>query len=273
MKKLKFHPFLNQVPMMPLHERDALGADIEKHGQLIPIVTYHGEIIDGRNRYLACLSRNIEPTIIEMTKMDAKDVVNSMNYLRKHWTTKERAHFAALMSLDSEIGRPEKSEENGSNDPIISQTEAAKQMGVSVKSVKRAKAKIKGKKQRPKKDESGKPVDKIGYPVTQEALPNWERRQEVLDILHHISTARSALRNTPRDDKFYWYVKLGSIERELDSTYNQLAGVLPDYVCAHCHGVNVDKCEVCHGTGVLSETLWRRLYKGLREKHEQRARS
>lgn len=250
---------------MSLHERDALGADIEKNGQLIPIVTCKGEIVDGRNRYLAMIARGIEPTIIEMTKMSVKDLVASMNYFRKHWSTKERAHFAALMSLDSEEGRPEKTASN----EAVSESDAAKAMGVSRSSVQRAKAKIKGKKPRPKQDETGKPVDKIGYLVPPEALPYWNRRQEVLDLLHHISAARSAIRNLPSKDKMYWYVNLQRIEQELDSPYRQLAGVLPDYVCPYCNGHNVDKCDGCQGTGVLSEPLWKRAPESKRKKHEK----
>jgi hypothetical protein len=51
---IKFHPVAAIFPMMEKIEFEILKADIQKHGQLEPIWTHDGKIIDGRNRYLAC---------------------------------------------------------------------------------------------------------------------------------------------------------------------------------------------------------------------------
>src|SRR6266700_1492650 len=131
---LQPHPFLKDFPMMPSHEIDALAADIKKYGQRVPIVIYGGKILDGRNRYEACCRLNIEPRSVQFTKGHPKEYAISANYLRKHWTTGERAHFAALMSLKSEVGRPEEPESNAPNG-AITQSEAAEVMGVSRRSV------------------------------------------------------------------------------------------------------------------------------------------
>lgn len=121
---------------------------------------------------------------------------------RKHWTTGERAHFAALMSMESEAHRPAKGEESRSNDPVITQSEAAKAMGVSVPSVVRAKAKIKGKKKAapPKQSENGEPVDDMGYPVPKTALPYWNRKAEARNVLNQIGAARGQVRKLLPDD-------------------------------------------------------------------------
>ncbi len=263
MRKLEFHPLLKQVPMMPLHERDALANDIEKNGQILPILTWQGKIIDGRNRYLACLSRAIEPKVTELAIHNGGSYVASLNYFRKHWTTTERAHFAALMSIESERGNPEAKEAvapNAPNGALSSvtlgkkptQAEAAKAMGVSKRSVQRAKAQITGRK--PVKSDA--PEDKLGTPIPPAALPWWERRQEILDMLHHISAVRSFLEKIPQDDKLYARIMLGNTKRALGDAFRDLQGVLPSYVCGYCEGVNdVYNCKGCNGTGLLSVYL------------------
>src|SRR6266550_3365059 len=124
---LQPHPFLKDFPMMPSHEIDALAADIKKYGQRVPIVLYGGKILDGRNRYEACRRAGVEPRTAQFTKEYPKEYAINANYLRKHWTTGERAHFAALMSLKSDVGHPESNTANA----VITQTEAAEMMGVS----------------------------------------------------------------------------------------------------------------------------------------------
>jgi hypothetical protein len=51
---IKFHPVAAIFPMMEKIEFEILKADIQKHGQLEPIWTYDGKIIDGRNA-IPCL--------------------------------------------------------------------------------------------------------------------------------------------------------------------------------------------------------------------------
>jgi hypothetical protein len=51
------HPAADLFPMMTDAEPDALGEDMLQHGQREPIILYHGQILDGRNRYRACILR------------------------------------------------------------------------------------------------------------------------------------------------------------------------------------------------------------------------
>lgn len=265
MKKLEFHPDLKDVPMMPLHERDALRQDIVENGQKFPILTIGGKIIDGRNRYLACLSGSIEPKIVELTGQDPKTFIASANYFRKHWTTAERAHFAALMSLESERGNPDTKATTpliGSNEPIpsvrpvITQTEAAKQMGVSRESVKRAKAKIKGKtrKENVARDNAGNgPVDDEGVEIPKAALPYWNRKPEARNVLNQISACRGQVKKLEPSDPMWSSVNLNGVLADLNSAYNRFAAAIPAYVCPYCKGVKVDNCKCCKGKGVISK--------------------
>ena len=94
---IKFHPVAGIFPMMNALEFEGLKADIEKHGQLEPIWTHNGEIIDGRNRYLACRELGIEPKIREWEPVNGAELVDfviSLNLQRRHLTASQKALVA-----------------------------------------------------------------------------------------------------------------------------------------------------------------------------------
>jgi ParB-like chromosome segregation protein Spo0J len=62
---LKFHPLADIFPLMKGAEFDDLVADIKANGQRDPIVLFDGQILDGRNRYRACLAAGIKPDVIK----------------------------------------------------------------------------------------------------------------------------------------------------------------------------------------------------------------
>ena len=59
--KLKNHPAADAFPMMDAARLDELKADIAANGQREPITLCDGMILDGRNRYRACIDLGIEP--------------------------------------------------------------------------------------------------------------------------------------------------------------------------------------------------------------------
>ena len=52
---MMFHNLASIFPLMTEEEYQALVRDIERNGLLEPVWLYEGKIIDGRNRYRACL--------------------------------------------------------------------------------------------------------------------------------------------------------------------------------------------------------------------------
>ena len=76
----------------------ALKASIEKLGQLVPVVTYHGKILDGRKRLAACQSLGIEPLIVIIPDdVSGSDYAKALNLLRTHYTSSQRAMYAATV--------------------------------------------------------------------------------------------------------------------------------------------------------------------------------
>lgn len=58
---MEFHEVANIFPMMSATEFESLKQSIIKNGQRVPIYTSKGKIVDGRNRYRACLALDVSP--------------------------------------------------------------------------------------------------------------------------------------------------------------------------------------------------------------------
>lgn len=92
---MRFHEVANIFPMMGDEEYSALVADIKANGQREPIWTYLGKIIDGRNRYKACLEIGIEPRCREWYGNGSLVAfVVSLNLNRRHLTSSQKAMIA-----------------------------------------------------------------------------------------------------------------------------------------------------------------------------------
>ena len=103
----QFHPYANFLPLMKKKDLLDLALDIKKKGLIHAIVRYHGKIIDGRNRYIACRMVNIEPHFIELDDtIDAFEFVKSMNMRRdlSKFTSAERCEYG-LKYLEEEEKR------------------------------------------------------------------------------------------------------------------------------------------------------------------------
>jgi hypothetical protein len=88
-KKMGFHPYTDAFPLLEGEEFAALVEDIRAHGQLLPIViTKDNLILDGRNRYLACLEAGVDPIfrLYEGTDENIIPYLESVNLTRAHLT-------------------------------------------------------------------------------------------------------------------------------------------------------------------------------------------
>jgi N6-adenosine-specific RNA methylase IME4 len=98
MTALEFHPLANIFPLVEGGEFDELVADIREHGLHEPIVVYEDKILDGRNRYRACLAASIEPTFTVYQGDDPISYVVSLNLRRRHLNESQRAMVAAKLA-------------------------------------------------------------------------------------------------------------------------------------------------------------------------------
>jgi hypothetical protein len=91
------HPFADLLPMMSRVEFDDLKKHIQANGQQEPITIYQGKILDGRNRYAACLALGVEPAVEEREFADdqaALDYVIARNLQRRNLSAGQKAVVA-----------------------------------------------------------------------------------------------------------------------------------------------------------------------------------
>lgn len=94
-EKLVAHEVANIFPMMGDEDYNALVLDIKKNGLMENIWLYEGKIIDGRNRYKACLEAGIKPMFREYEgKGSLVSFVLSLNLKRRHLDAGQKALVA-----------------------------------------------------------------------------------------------------------------------------------------------------------------------------------
>lgn len=92
------HPVCTLFPMMATDELERLQRDIQVNGLKVPIWTYEGKVIDGRNRLLACRNADIKPTF--QAWGGSGSLVRfawSLNGERRHLNSSQKAAIAAEM--------------------------------------------------------------------------------------------------------------------------------------------------------------------------------
>lgn len=93
---MKPHEYANIFPMMTDAEYAELKSDIAAHGQIEPIYLFENKILDGRNRYRACMELGIPPQCetFQPNGISALDFVISKNLKRRHLTGGQLAMLA-----------------------------------------------------------------------------------------------------------------------------------------------------------------------------------
>jgi hypothetical protein len=182
---LPFHPLADLFPLMEGEEFDALVADIKANGQREPITLYQGKILDGRNRYLACLAAGIEPMFAceaysdQIT--DPVAFVIAANIRRRHLKPEDKIKILAqLVAAHPEKSDRKLAKEAGVSHPTIAKARRkAEATGKALPVAKRVGADGKARKQPAKKSKGGKPkVSKppsdLGNLVIDTVLPKVE---------------------------------------------------------------------------------------------------
>jgi ParB-like chromosome segregation protein Spo0J len=95
---LEFHALATLFPLLDGAGFDELVADIRTHGLREPIVLFEGKVLDGRNRYRACVEAGVEPTLTVYQGEDPVAYVISLNLRRRHLNESQRAMVAAKLA-------------------------------------------------------------------------------------------------------------------------------------------------------------------------------
>lgn len=107
---MEAHEYANIFPMMNDTEFHELCQDMAENGYRPenPIITYHGKILDGRNRFKASEEVGVLPMFVEYGGDDPLNFVLSQNLHRRHLNSSQRA----IVALEIEKALSEKAKEN-----------------------------------------------------------------------------------------------------------------------------------------------------------------
>ncbi len=93
---MEFHPVSEIFPLMQGEQYDQLVQNICDNGLLEPIWLHEDRIVDGRNRYRACLDAGVEPEMRDWSGEGSLiEFVVSLNLHRRHLTSSQKAAAAA----------------------------------------------------------------------------------------------------------------------------------------------------------------------------------
>jgi hypothetical protein len=91
----ELHPLCSLFPRMGDAEFSALVSDIRANGLRQPIVLHEGMILDGGNRYRACIEAGVQPAFIDFDGGSILSFVLSANLHRRHMSAGQQAAIVA----------------------------------------------------------------------------------------------------------------------------------------------------------------------------------
>jgi hypothetical protein len=136
-KTYEFQDLANIFPMLAGDEAKALAHDILEHGLREPITVFEGKILDGRNRYIACLEVGVGPRFTPYKGDNPAAYVVSLNLKRRHLDESQRAMVAKKLATLEHGQR-----QTGKFAGVTTQAKAASMLNVSERSVRTAGAVI-----------------------------------------------------------------------------------------------------------------------------------
>jgi ParB-like chromosome segregation protein Spo0J len=198
---MQFHELANVFPLIEGDEFAGLVADIGKQGLLEAIVLLDGKILDGRNRYRACLEAGVEPHFEEFDGEDPVAFVVSKNVARRHLDESQRAMAAARIAT-LQNGQRKSASPIGEG---RSQAEAAQILNVGKRSVERARDVLdQGEETLVKAVEQGKvsvsaAADVATLPRQEQAEIVAKGEKEILEAAKRIRLQKAEVRRLERE--------------------------------------------------------------------------
>lgn len=136
-RRYGIHKYAAMFPPMSKPEYEALKQDIREHGLKEPILLFKGKVLDGRNRFRACIDLDeagelpSEPQFREFPGDDqaAYKEVASLNMMRRHLTKSQKAMVLVLAGLVTPPSSDGRRREYGTGKDAI--MEVGKRYGVN----------------------------------------------------------------------------------------------------------------------------------------------
>lgn len=127
----ELHPLCTLFPRLNGAEFDALSEDIKANGLREPITLHEGLILDGGNRYAACVAAGVQPEFRQFVGTNIVSFVLSANLHRRHMTAGQQAAIVASAQQWAEAHAPHRAKKGESLHPYATVADRAAQSGAS----------------------------------------------------------------------------------------------------------------------------------------------
>jgi hypothetical protein len=140
MSEYQLHPLCSLFPRMAGAEFETLVADIKANGQREPIIIHDGMILDGGNRYRACIEVGTPPETMQFGGGNIVSYVLSANLHRRHLSAGQQAAIVASCQDWQKAAKHggARDTEQGATLHLDSVAKRAEQSGASVRTQKMA---------------------------------------------------------------------------------------------------------------------------------------
>lgn len=128
---MELHPLCTLFPRMEGADFDSLVEDIKANGQREPIIIHDGMILDGGNRYRACLAAGIRPQTMKFGGGNIVTYVISANLHRRHMSAGQRAAIVASAQNWAEAQKPGRPQKPGNLAGFSTESSRAEYSGAS----------------------------------------------------------------------------------------------------------------------------------------------
>lgn len=142
---MELHPLCTLFPRLSDVEFSILVEDIRANGLRHPITTHDGMILDGGNRYRACIDAGIEPVFEVFAGGNLVDYVLSVNLHRRHLSPGQQAaivasaqNWATAQTRGGNGSNQHAKEQKGNLAPLQTISDRAEMSGASVRTQKMA---------------------------------------------------------------------------------------------------------------------------------------
>ena len=116
----KYHKYANIFPLIEGNEFEELKKDIKQNGLIESVVLYQDQILDGRNRYRACIDTGVTPNFTKYMGDSPIEYVVSLNLKRRHLTASQRAVIALdVLPLLEEEAKKRQATSTGGFEPQL----------------------------------------------------------------------------------------------------------------------------------------------------------
>jgi len=232
MSQVTFHPAAKIFPMLDPEDLDRLAEDIKANGLKVPIVLVGDQILDGRNRYMACRRAGVEPAFVQHDGSNPWRFVWSLNKERRHITDKQR-----VVLIGEEMVRGsdkwESEREKAKAETSKARSDAAKKQHATSNPRAGEKSGAASHEARPdpKRKESHRLAEELGVSrSTVERALELKRKDPVLaqSVMDGEVEGSKALREVKRKERVAKLVEISSSNTKLDGSLGRYPVIYAD---------------------------------------------